>query len=125
MIHCKDCQSFQEIGNTAETGHGLCSFTGNFFPVHQSDACHLRPGELKCIDCDRFGNDTACMTCEAEDSAYHNGHLCAGFIDRNESVISNALMIMRMRGVDYHDRIQEILQCVDNAELPGQPRTDK
>lgn len=125
MIKCKACQSFCEIGNTAETGHGLCSFTGNYFPVHQEDACHLRPKELRCVDCDRFGNDTACMTCAAEDSAYHNGHLCAGFIDRNESVIANALMVMRMRGVDYHAIVREILQTVDTATLPGQPRVEE
>lgn len=124
-MRCKQCQSFRTIGNTDETGQGLCSFTSSFFPVHKDDECHLKPGELKCIDCDRFGNDTACMTCDAEDSAYHHGHLCGGFIDRNVSVITNALMMMRMRGMNYHEKIQEILQCVDNAELPGQPRIEK
>jgi hypothetical protein len=62
------------------------------------------------------------LTCAAEDSAYHNGHLCAGFIDRNETVIANALMAMRMRGMDYHATLAEILKNVDEAELPGQPR---
>ncbi|MBQ8806455.1 MAG: hypothetical protein IJZ68_08380 [Bacteroidaceae bacterium] len=121
-MRCFECESFREIGNTAETGCGLCAFSESFSPVHQYDECHYRPGELKCIDCDRFGNDTACMTCAAEDSAYHDGHLCAGFIDRNETVITNALMKMRMRGVDYHAKIQELLKEVDDAKLPGQPR---
>lgn len=124
-MRCYKCKSFCTIGNTAETGQGLCSFTGNYFPVHQYDQCHLRPGDLQCKDCDRWGNDTACMTCAEDDSAYHNGHLCPGFIDRNEVVISNALMLMRMRGFDYHAKIQEILQNVDEAELPGQPRDEK
>lgn len=122
MIKCKKCQSFCSIGNTDTTGQGLCSFPGSYFPVHREDNCHLRPGELKCADCDRFGNDTACMTCDAEDSAYHNGHLCVGFIDRNEVAIANALMMMRMRDMDYHAKIQKILHDVDNAALPGQPK---
>ena len=31
-------------------------------------------------------------------------------------------MKMRMRGVDYHAKIQELLKEVDDAKLPGQPR---
>lgn len=124
-MQCFKCKSFVHIGNTAETGCGLCSFNSSFFPVHKDDKCHLQPGELRCIDCDRFGNDTACMACQAEDSAYHNGHLCAGFIDAHETIITNALLIWRMRGEDYHTKIQEILDKVDTAELPGAPREDK
>lgn len=120
-MRCHKCKSFKHISNTAETGQGLCSFPAAWFPVHQYDECHMMPGELQCKDCDRLMNDTACLTCAPEDSAYHNGHLCGGFIDRNEIVITNALMTMRMRGMDYHAKIQELLKLVDEADLPGQP----
>lgn len=121
-MQCFKCNFFIPINNTQDTGHGLCSYSPSYFPVNQTDTCHLIPNELTCFDCDRFGNDTACMTCLPEDSAYHGEDLCAGFIDKNETIIVNALMLMKMRGIDYHAKIKELLKNVDETDLPGQPR---
>ena len=124
-MQCEKCQSFVPIQNTGTTGQGLCSFVPSYFPVHKSDKCHLLPDALKCKDCNRFDTDTACFTCSPDDSAYHNGVLCSGFIDKNETLIMNALMIMKMRGIDYHAATAKLLQIVDEATVPGQPHENK
>lgn len=123
-MKCKDCQSFQEIANTAECGKGICTFPCSYFMVDMNDDCHFMPSsEVRCGDCHRLLIDTACLTCMPEDSAYHNGHLCGGFIDAQEIALAKSISIWKARGWDYHEIIQKVIQEVESAPQPGVPKS--
>lgn len=120
---CGRCKSFKTIQNTEECGQGICSFPDSWFPVHKDDTCHLMPtAEILCAHCDRLATDTACMTCEPEDSAMHNGQLCCGFIDIYELKLQEAILTWQARGWNYKAIIEKVIQEVETAPRPGQPK---
>lgn len=76
----KQCLYFLEVANTKETKQGICAIGDSYEPTKAGAKCPLDIQPYTCSNCARFGNDAACMTCLAEDSAYHHGELCSGFI---------------------------------------------
>lgn len=124
-MKCKNCQSFIEIANTESCGKGICKFPNSYFMVGVDDDCHFIPSsEVHCGDCDRCYNDTACMTCEPEDSAYHNGQLCGGFIDRYELEVAKAIEVWKARGWNYQEIIAKVIQDIESAPQPGLPKVE-
>jgi len=105
MIKCKDCKNFQEIANTNETRQGLCKYPTAFEPVCADNICIFVPNPLTCADCDRFGNDFACMTALPDDSAVD----CGGFIDKDETEFINILCRWQMRGIDVASKVDELI----------------
>lgn len=77
-MKCKNCKYRKNIGNTSETGSAICSYSSSWFPVNIENNCHLisEKKELKCGDCSRLGEDTACFDCSEDDSAIYNDN-CA------------------------------------------------
>ena len=118
-MKCSECQSFRRIGNTDETRQGLCAHSTSYFPVDMDKECVLFPAyEPKCKNCGRFAWDTACMTCDEEDSAIHSGHLCSGFIDMDEEKIVNILVQWRARGIDIQEKLNECMKQANDVKLP-------
>ena len=124
-MKCKECKKFMTMGNTDETGMGVCSFPNSYFPVNTNDECVYTLNPYTCGDCDRLGNDFACFTCRAEDSAYHNGGLCGGFIDKQEVAIESAITEWIRRGIDVHSKITSILESIDIDKLPTEENLRK
>lgn len=110
-LYCRDCKYMQKIGNTDETGHALCTFQPSYQPTTLDTRCVFLPetAELRCGDCARFGNDFACFTCSAEDSAMSDGRLCAGFIDKHEEKLYNILAFWKLHNFYSRERINRIL----------------
>lgn len=114
-MNCKDCKYRNNISNTDESGMAICSYPSSWFPVHLGDNCHLIPEkmELTCGDCSRLGDDSACIGCIAEDSAYDDGVLCSGFVDKQEEEFSKILMFWKVH--DFYDR-KKIDELIDSFE---------
>ena len=95
----KECKYFSSIANTDETKMGICRFTEGYESVQLDKLCPFTPRDWEptCADCDRLGNDFGCMTCRAEDSAMHNGHICCGFIDIAEADFMKALTRLKLQ----------------------------
>lgn len=111
-MKCEECRYKQDIGNTKETGAALCSRDTSYFPINCGDDCHFLPPnrELFCRDCVRFTDDTACMTMEADDSAFDKeGHLCPGFIDLRENELIEILMFWKTQGLYDRAKIEGII----------------
>lgn len=79
------------------------------------DTCIYYPKEYTCGDCDRLDNDFACMTCKAEDSAYHGQHLCSGFIDKHEENVRQAIFDWYLRGYNIQEKVDTIIEEVKNV----------
>lgn len=73
------------------------------------------PRELKCLDCNHFENDAACMTALAEDSAEN----CPGFVDKQEVIIEEAINSLIYSGRFNKDKIQNIIDnCISHYKGP-------
>jgi len=118
MGKCKECARFLNIENTKETGMGLCSFPNSYFEVNQENDCVYIPKSYVCGDCARLHFDDGCMTCQENDSAYHNGHICGGFIDRRQENVEDALYDWKLRGYDIDAILNKIKYQVNSSELP-------
>ena len=118
IMKCKDCKHCKYIGNTEETRQGLCSAVLSYFPVVIDNQCVFKPKRYKCDDCDRLYNDTACFTCSPEDSAYHKNKLCAGFIDKKEVDVMNALVDWKLRGYNIEEKLEKVLNNFKENEIP-------
>ena len=114
-MQCKDCKYKWNIGNTDETGYAICSYPDMHMPVNVNDPCHfiLTQRSLKCGDCENLYEDTACMGCQPEDSAYHNGKLCKDYRDKKEAELSEILSFWKSR--NYYDR-NRIERLIDEFE---------
>lgn len=117
-MKCRECKKFITIENTVETNMGVCSFPECYFPVNVNSECVYALKPYTCSDCDRLGEDWACFTCRAEDSAYHSGHLCGGFIDKKELVVEEAITEWFIRGFDVKSKLNDILDNINLEELP-------
>ena len=113
-IKCEDCQYCLKLNNSAEAKHGICSYPETYFPVNLMDACIYYPKEYTCGDCERFGNDFACMTCKAEDPAYHSQGLCSGFIDKHEANVRQAIFDWYLRGHNIQEKLDTIMAEVED-----------
>ena len=110
-MKCKDCKYMKTIANTDETGSAICGYPMSFFPIDVNDECHYAPKPLTCKDCDRFGNDWACMTALEDDPVIgENGHPCGGYIDRKETELYNILADWKMRGYNYRGKLFDVSQ---------------
>lgn len=119
---CKNCERCVRIGNTEEAGQGICSFPNEYIPVDINSECLFAPKPYTCGDCDRLDSDAACMTCRAEDSAYHREHLCGGFIDKKEVAILDGLIDWKLRGYDVKQKLEELIQEASEYETPFVPK---
>lgn len=118
IMKCKDCKHCKYIGNTEETRQGLCNAVLSYFPVVIDNQCVFKPKRYKCGDCDRLYNDTACFTCRPEDSAYHKNKLCAGFIDKKEVDVMNALVDWKLRGYNIEEKLEKVLKEFKENKIP-------
>lgn len=114
-MKCKDCKHKRNIANTEQTGSAICTYPSSWFPVDIDDNCHFIPEkkELTCGDCACLGEDFACSCCLPQDSAYFNGELCPGFIDKKEEEFSKILMFWKVQ--DFYDR-EKIVDLIDRFE---------
>ena len=117
-MKCRECKKFITIENTVETNMGVCSFPECYFPVNANNECVYALKPYTCGDCGRLGEDWACFTCRAEDSAYHGDHLCSGFIDKKELVVEEAITEWFIRGFDVKSKLDDILNNINLEELP-------
>lgn len=110
-MKCKNCNFFQKIGNTESTGQGLCTFFDGFSPTTKESECVFSAKPYTCKDCDRFGNDDACMTAREDDPVYdEKGHACPGFIDKDLATLVDILCKWEIRGVDLEEKLAEALE---------------
>lgn len=118
MKICRECEHFQRIANTDECGMGLCAMPDSFFPTKLNDSCHLEPDPvIRCRDCDRLYNDTACLTVDPNDPIEHDNHICGGFIDKHEVAVETAISTWMVRNEDYHAKIEKIInKCKNNTK---------
>lgn len=117
-MKCIECKKFITIENTEKTGTGVCSFPECYFPVDVNDNCIYTLKPYTCSNCDRLGEDWACFTHRAEDSAYHGDNLCSGFIDKKEIAVEDAITEWFIRGFDVKSKLNDILNRIDLEELP-------
>lgn len=110
-MKCEKCKYKQAIGNTRETGAALCTKNTTYFPINCKDDCHFIPKmkELCCSDCVRFGEDSACMTAEADDKVYSDGRLCGGFIDAKEEEFMKILMFWKVQNLYDRAKIEKMI----------------
>lgn len=125
MKKCKECNLFMKVFNTDETGMGVCTLLDSYEVAHRDDDCRYEPGKLTCENCARLTEDDACMTCEPDDSAYHElpdgtEALCSGFIDKDEEQLARILFTLHARGKnidkvfeDAKESIKELLEKWD------------
>jgi hypothetical protein len=71
--------------------------------------CQYERQPYTCQDCARFANDPACMTAEADDSAYIHPddgepELCGGFIDKSEVEFERILFEWTTRGYNIDEK---------------------
>jgi hypothetical protein len=86
--------------------HGVCSLSESYIPTKANDKCIFLDCEKKtCKNCDRFENDTACMT------AQENDKICCGFIDSKEEELFQILLYFLQHG-EYSRRYIENL-CIE------------
>lgn len=115
-LYCRCCKYMKKIGNTDETGQALCTFRPNYEPTTLDTRCRFLPetAELRCGDCARLGNDSACFTCSAEDSATPDGELCFGFVDKHEEELFDILAFWKLHNVYSRERILNMIDRFEN-----------
>ena len=112
-MKCKNCTYFGTLGNTEETGAGLCKFYDSFEPTTIDHGCPFDAPEYTCNDCDHFGNDFGCFTCEAEDSIlleYPDGtkKRCPGFHDKRKEVWVSIVCSWVANGFDVNEELKRL-----------------
>ena len=116
-MKCKECKYKNTIANTDQSEIAICSYPNSWFPVHMEDDCHFIPEkkELTCGDCARLGEDSACIGCFAEDSAYDDGKLCSEFIDKQEEEFSKILMFWKVQGFYDRKKIEDLMDSFEES----------
>ena len=110
-MKCKDCTYFWKM---ATPEYGGCSLMGNVQMVKAESNCtFLHKGKLTCGDCERLGNDTACMIADAEDDASS----CCGFIPLGDSKIYNGLFELLKIGMYSREHIAELLDQFESERI--------
>lgn len=120
---CGNCTHFSPVANTDTTGMGICRFSNIWMPVSKDSSCFYQPStEICCKDCDRFSSDSACMTCDENESAMRDGMLCDGFVDKYAIAVRQAIEVWKARGWDYKRMVDEQIYAVEHAPTPFQPK---
>lgn len=115
---CEECKQFQPIGNTAETGKGLCKMNDDYMPCDAKSECLFAPKPYTCKDCDRYKNDFACFTVGADDPVFDEETQtdCSGFIDKKEVELLNIFFEWKMRGINIQEKIDEAFKELNSKE---------
>jgi len=109
-MKCIECKHLNRIANTDETRQGICGYPMSFFPVCVDEECKYALAPYTCKDCDRFGNDWACMTALEDDPVDSEYGMCWGFIDKKESEVFSALAEWTLRGYDIQEKLDKVLK---------------
>lgn len=114
------CSFFEPIGNTDETGMGICCFCECCESVSLNEPCQYDAPKYTCGDCLRYEvEDSACYTSLATDSAYITGHrcephLCPGFIDKRELQIDGMVHSWIANGLDVREELNRVMKDAMN-----------
>ncbi|MBQ2184411.1 MAG: hypothetical protein II399_07205, partial [Lachnospiraceae bacterium] len=109
----------RKIANTDTTGQGMCTFPEFYEPTNINDDCMMEPRPYTCKDCERFGCDFGCATCNPDDpvdteDSDGKKHRCLGFEDKYQTAVIEAICKWAARGEDVDKNLAE---CIEAARV--------
>lgn len=111
MLYCKDCEKYTSTQNKED---GICSLPYSWQPAKAETNCpYLNAKKYYCKDCCRFGNDYACLTAHAYDSAEG----CRGFDNKILNDMSNNLWELQLRGENIDEVIKKLVESFHQSEF--------
>ena len=109
MLICRNCEKYWKCGG--DGNDGVCSMPNSFFPVKADQECvYLFTEKVTCKHCWHYANDTACMTCEADDDP------CVAFDDVLENAFLNILFSWLKQGTYSREKNQKLCDSFEGTD---------